>query len=134
MQSHPRPAADSSRYNAAVYGLAVAAAGALLHYGYNLAPVQHQAQVWNIAGALCRFVMLAIILWRVRGLALAPGAWWLAEEALVVGCSTAFILRPWVVPAGQDQCSALLGYDLGKVSAAILMVIVAYLYRRSRGS
>jgi hypothetical protein len=45
--------------------------------------------------------------------------WWVLEELMVAGCSLAFIASPWVVEAGQAQCSALLQFDLGRVGLLI---------------
>jgi len=55
-----------------------------------------------------------------RGWVLYPLAWWMAEEAMVIGCNAAFIVKPWTVPAGQDMCSSLLQFDLGRLGALVL--------------
>lgn len=94
-----------------------------LHYGWALAPVEHQAQAWNILGAAARAGLLVAVLWRCRGLVLAVGAWWLCEEAMVIGCSVAYMVSPWPVAPGESQCSALLGYDLGRIGALVLAVL-----------
>jgi hypothetical protein len=54
----------------------------------------------------------------------AVAGWWAVEELLVIGCNAAYIVKPWIVPAGQDMCSSLLGLDLGKVSAVALALLV----------
>ena len=111
----------------AVYGVAVAvlAACAVRHYGYTLAPDADRANWWNAIGALMILAAPVYAAWRWPGrLVWAAAAWWLLEEAMVVGCSLAYIVRPWTVAAGQDQCSALLGFDLGKLSAVIMACIL----------
>jgi hypothetical protein len=107
---------DRSQSQAALHGTAVALllAGAGLHYGWALVPVEHQAQVWNAAGAVVRAGLLMAVVWHVRSRwVLALAVWWLCEEAMVAGCSLAYILSPWEVLPGQAQCSALLQHDLG---------------------
>ena len=103
------------------------ALGAALHYGWWLVPAQHQADVWNIAGAAARLVLLTWVLWHRRGLVLAVGLWWALEEALVIGCSAWHIVAPWPRQAGQPQCNALLGYDLGTVGLLAVVVLAATL-------
>ena len=103
-----------------------------LHYGWNLAPPEHQAQVWNIAGALARLVMLTALVWRWRGLVtMLAGAWWAAEELMVIGCSALYIVRPWQVEPGQAQCSALIGYDLGTLGLCVITMLALWLSVRS---
>lgn len=108
------------------------ALGAALHYGWALAPPEDQAQAWNILGAVARLCMLAALLWHARGLALAVGAWWAAEELLVIGCSGLWIWRPWVVQPGQAQCSSLLHFDLGKVGVSVIALLALVLTRPVR--
>ncbi len=62
------------------------------------------------------------------GLALLAGAWWAAEEALVIGCNAAFLWHPWPVRAGEAACIGLLGFDpspLGVLAAAVLALMLA---------
>ena len=89
-----------------------------------------QARVWNVAGAAARLALLVALLWvwRVRGLALLAGAWWAAEETLVIGCNGAFLWRPWPIPPGEAACTGLLQFDLswlGLLVAALLAVRLA---------
>ena len=100
-----------------------------LHYGYHLAAPGDRADWWNIAGAVARSALLIALAWRWRGPVLLVVAWWLAEEAMVAGCSVAFIFGPWDVPEGQDQCSAILGLDIGKLTAAGLLGLLVWVTR-----
>jgi hypothetical protein len=113
---------------AAVYGAAVGmlALGAALHYGWALSPPEHAAQVWNICGAVARAALLIAVIARIKHpLTVAVAAWWLAEEAMVAGCSSLYIARPWPVPPGQAQCSSLLGLDIGIFGGLAIMAILA---------
>ena len=118
--------ANRRNVSSAVYRLALSllAACAALHYGWSLAPAQHQAQVWNILGALARIGLLWLA---VRGMPRAVvivAAWWTIEELAIAGCSALYIAMPWPVTAGQAQCSALLGMDLDKLGAAALVLVL----------
>lgn len=108
----------------------ILAGAALVHYGWALFPAEWQARVFNIGGAAGRLALLGVVLWvlRVRGLALLAGAWFAAEEALVIGCNAAFLWAPWPVERGQAACTGLLGFDLswlGIMVAALLAVRLA---------
>ena len=105
---------------------ALLALGVGLHYGWAAFPPELQAQAWNASGAITRAALVLALLWHVRDRwALLVGAWWLAEEAMVAGCSIAYMVSPWVVPAGEAQCSALLQFDLGRVGLACIALILA---------
>ena len=126
--------ADRGDASNAVHGAAVVVLAACVarHYGYTLAPDSDRAHWWNITGALLMMVLpvYAAFRWPSR-LVWAAAAWWLIEELMVVGCSLAYIVRPWPVVPGQDQCSALLGFDLGKVGALVIAgVVLAIIVRR----
>ena len=127
--------ADRRNDSSAVYRLALIllAACAALHYGWSLAPAQHQAQVWNILGAIARIGLLWLA---VRGMPSTVGivaTWWTIEELAIAGCSALYIAKPWPVAVGQAQCSALLGMDLDKVgAAALVLVLIAVRSYRSR--
>ena len=101
-----------------------------LFYGWATVPVEHQSQVWNISGALARFVLLGAVIWRVRSrFVLLVGAWWAAEELMVAGCSLLFIWRPWVIPPGDSQCAALLQFAVGKIGLLAIVLLLAILLR-----
>ncbi|MEY2854598.1 MAG: hypothetical protein RL030_1730 [Pseudomonadota bacterium] len=107
------------------------ALGLLTHYGYYGFPEEIAPHVWNIAGSLSRLCFLAYVLWHRHSIAIAVGAWWAAEEALVIGCSVAWLVAPWDT-AGRDQCTSLLGYDLGRLGALAVAVLLALLLKRRR--
>lgn len=120
--------ADRDHKRVAVYGTAVGllALGYALHYGWAMVPGEHAAQVWNICGAVARaallipwgFILQHPAVWMVV-------SWWLAEEALVAGCSGLYIARPWPVIPGQAQCSSLLNLDLGIFGSLAVICFVA---------
>lgn len=119
--------APVARHAPAGVALALLALFALRHYGYEAFPERMAARAWNVHGAL---VMLCLVGWGcvsavtlLRGpwltLALCIGAWWAAEEAMVIGCNVWWIMRPWGLLAGQSACYPLLQFDLGKVGAVV---------------
>ena len=100
------------------------ALGVMRHYAYGVFPGALHAQVWNILGAV---VMLALLWCLVAGQSwpvIAVAGWWTFEEAQVVICSTAYIIRPWEVPEGVDQCSALVGLDIGAIGIAVVAALL----------
>jgi hypothetical protein len=110
-----------------VYGAAVGllALGVTLHYGWALVPPEHAAQIWNAVGAVARAALLLWVAFHIRHPAVtAVTVWWLIEEALVAGCSAAYIIKPWPVPVGQAQCSSLFHLDLGTLGAVVIMILV----------
>lgn len=104
---------------------------AAMHYSYMLAAPGDAAQWFNAAGAITRAALLLALARRWRGVVLWVVAWWLAEEAMVAGCSVAYIVKPWAVLAGQDQCSALLHFDIAKLGAMVLALLLAISIKRS---
>lgn len=115
--------ANRSNDGSAVYGVALIGLGMLVHYGWSWFPVEHQAQVWNAAGALARLLAVCVAAECIRSSVFRfAAAWWAAEECLVIGCSLAYIAAPWDVPAGQAQCSALLQFDLGRVGLCVAVL------------
>lgn len=125
--------ADQSGHgNPALRAALILAGCAALHYGWALFPVEWQARAWNISGAAARLVLLGVVLWvlRVRGLALLAGGWFAAEEALVIGCNSAFLWRPWPIPPGEAACTGLLGLDLSWLGILAAAVLAGMLARR----
>jgi hypothetical protein len=101
--------------------------GTARHYGYALAPPDAQADVWNIAGALT----IIALLWSMRrGLSPMAGLialWFAAEELLVAGCSAAWLVQPWAVMPGDEQCSAKIGLKIGALSLIVVAILAAKL-------
>lgn len=90
-----------------------------------------QALVWNLCGALAMAFLLVLLLrayWSPT--VAAVGAWWLYEEALTALCSAGRILYWWPVPTGREQCSALVGVQLGAGSLVVIGVLAAYIWNR----
>lgn len=97
--------------------------GVIRHYGYELVSPENQALLWNATGAAV-ILMGLIFLW-VRYAGMWPVLlWWAVEELQVIACSVGRILAPWDVKPGQDQCSALIGFDLGSLGILCIALIL----------
>jgi hypothetical protein len=95
--------------------------GAQREYAWPLFAPEIQGQVWNIGGAVA---ILALLLMLDRSgwpmMAWAVAIWFAAEELLVVACSAAWIVSPWEVAAGEEQCTGRVGFKLGSIGIVIL--------------
>ena len=94
---------------------------AVRHYGYYLSP--QRALLWNVLGSAVILVFIAQQLRTLPRWGLYVAAWWAAEECMVIGCDVAYMFRPWPIHVGQDMCSSLLEFDIGKVGAAVVAVL-----------
>lgn len=114
----------------AVYGIAVILVGVVLHYGWSLFPPDKQAIVWNVSGSATRLLMLGVLCWIAwsRYVTL-PALWFVAEEAMVIGCNAAYYINPWPRIPGESMCSSLISFDLGKVSAVAWLMLTLYLWK-----
>lgn len=90
------------------------------HYGY-AAVGGDPAIVWNMLGAAVTIVLV----WEVSkpGWARYVALWWTAEELMTIGCNGWYLAFPWPIPAGQDMCSSLIQYDLGKVGTVVVTLL-----------
>ena len=102
--------------------------GVLRHYGWELAPPDIQAQVWNASGAIVIVIFLLAVAWRVSPIVTV---WWIAEEAQTILCSIGWILSPWQVKEGEAQCSALFGFDISTLGLLVVSLILACQYVKS---
>ena len=113
---------------AAHVGAVLALVLAVRHYGWVLAPASMHADVWNILGAAA--VAVLAFGWALWARSSVVWGLWLVlawHELSVGGCSVAFILDPWPVPLGQDQCAALVDWDVQKLGALVVLLAVVRL-------
>jgi hypothetical protein len=103
--------------------------GAVLHLGYAAAPLDAQPMAWNALGALARLMLVLAMVYPIASPAMgAVVAWLAAEELQVVVCNTAFAIRPWEIKAGHEMCSSMIGHDISKYTAVVVIGLLAYLY------
>jgi hypothetical protein len=103
------------------------------HHAYKLAPVAIEGHAWNIGGAAARLVLLGLVV----SLAWNPAvhtvaAWIAAEEAQAIGCTVAYIVKPWPMLPGQEKCSEALGLPLQAACLVALLWTGAWLLDRFR--
>lgn len=126
--------ANRSDNGPAFLGIAVSLLllGFITHYGWAWFAPEHQRLAFNALGAAARLILLVVVLWHVRSsLALLVGLWWASEELMVIGCSVGRMVKPWAVAPGESQCSALIGFDIGRISLLIIIALVWIAVRNS---
>lgn len=109
--------------------------GGLAQFGWHHAPEQAQADVWNASQALLVLVLLAMVASAYRSAwtwaaAALMGAW----QLMTAGCSLAFMVKPWPVEPGGEQCSAALNVPLGAIGAWLLVLAVVGAARSGGGA
>lgn len=106
---------------------------ATCRYAWNLAPVQHQADAWNIAQAMAVLGLLAMLAvpYRDSPAVLAVLALAAAWQVLTAGCSVAYIVAPWPVTDGQEQCDAALDAPVSVVGLWLASLLALQLAQRA---
>lgn len=104
------------------------------HHAYKLAPVALEGHAWNVGGAACRLVLLALVAaaWR-SPLVDLPASWLVAEEVQAIGCTVAYVVNPWPMSSGDEKCSAGLGLPLQTVCLVALLWTGAWLLDAYKG-
>lgn len=105
--------------------------GGVAQYAWKHAPVDAQADVWNVSQALLVLLCLALLanayrtgwVWCAAGLV---GAW----QALTAGCSLLWLAAPWPARPGDEQCSARFDLPLGAIGLWLLLLLAAALSQR----
>ena len=104
------------------------------HHAYKLAPIAIEGHAWNIGGAASRLVLIELLVLLVwHPLVHVPAAWFAAEEVQAIGCTVAYVIRPWPMVPGQEKCSAALGLPLQTVCLVALLWSGAWLLDSLRG-
>jgi hypothetical protein len=108
--------------------LAVLAAAFFGHHAYRLAPVELEGHAWNVGGSIARLLLLGLVAYAYRSpLVDVPASWLMAEEVQAVGCTVAYIIKPWPMPPGADKCSEALGLPLNVACMVALLWIAVWL-------
>ncbi len=109
--------------------------GGVAQFAWHHAPEQAQADVWNVSQAMLVLFLLAAFasayrsVWTWSAAALL-GSW----QLLTVACSLAYLLRPWQVRPGEEQCSAALNVPFGAIGAWLLVLMIAGAARPGGGA
>lgn len=97
------------------------------HYAYQWAHVEHQGTVFNIMRSAVSLMLLTMIAYQSRVVAL-PAAGMAGEEIQVIGCGTWWLVSPWEIKPGDELCSSGLGIPLGSIGIMALGMVAAHLY------
>lgn len=100
--------------------------GGMAEFAWHHVPPALQADVWNASGAALALLLLALVAnaYRTRA-ALWACALLAAYKAMTLGCTLAYLARPWPIAPGDGQCSAALNMPLGAVQAWLLALLAA---------
>lgn len=107
--------------------------GCAAAYGWQVAPQEQIAMVWNASGALYRLFLLAVIAllaWRrsVTLVALLLGVF----DLMVAGCSVLYLIEPWPILPTDERCSARLNFPLGVLCAVVALALTVHIARGKR--
>lgn len=112
--------------------------GVLRHYVWPLFPERLQSAAWQIgaagtAAALVALATMIAVAWLnapVRS-SIAVGLWWIAEEALTIGCEIAYLLNP-IAPTGDERCTAQIGAKIGTFGLLVVALLLVGVTRPAR--
>lgn len=110
--------------------LLLLALGIARHYVWPLLPEQLQTSAWQIGAACTAAALVALstmiaVAWLgapIRS-SVAVGLWWIAEEALTVGCEIAYLVNP-ITPTGDERCTAQIGAKIGTFSLLVVALLL----------
>ena len=107
--------------------------GVVLHFGWRGASAQFEGHAWNASQALLTFAAIALVAsaYRTKDVLLSCGllAVW---QIMTVGCSIAYMVKPFATEPGKASCSAALDLPVGLLSCALALLLLAHLLRPAR--
>ena len=122
----------SARQLDASLALALLLVGGAAQFAWQLVDPDWQADTWNASQGALMLLVLAVVWSRsgrmVRMACLLLALW----AALQTGCSLAYMVAPWPVAPGQEQCSAALDLPLGMVGLVLLAMAAGAAWERSK--
>lgn len=95
------------------------------HYGWQMVSGDAAPHVWNICAALSIIALSAREAWRAwdRNTAIVFVVL-SAHELAVILASAAYMLKPWPIPEGGAMLSSWVHFDMSKVGAFLLMLVL----------
>lgn len=102
----------------------------LTFYAYEFAAPRLWAELWNIGGAVGRLLLLGLVVLAYRSAPVTAAAlWWAVEDLQVIGCGAWWMVAPWPVEIGENQCSALVGVPLSLAGVSLGAVLAWVVHR-----
>lgn len=99
-------------------------------YAYEFAPPEAKAEVWNLGGAAGRLLLVVLVVLAYRSAPVTAAAlWWAVEDLQVIGCGAWWMVAPWPMEAGENQCSALVGVPLSLAGLSLGAVLAWVVHR-----
>ena len=99
-------------------------------YAYEFAPAESKAEVWNLGGAIGRMLLLVLVVLAHRSAPVTAAAlWWAVEDLQVIGCGAWWMVAPWPMEDGENQCSALVGVPLSLAGLSLGAVLAWVVHR-----
>lgn len=103
-------------------------------YGWQHVPADAQADIASIGAHAIILALLLMVGRAYRSRSLLPVLILQAGYSLqAAGCSAAYLIAPWPVQPGEEQCSAGLGIPLGMFGLVAALLILSNLSRRRDG-
>lgn len=98
-------------------------------FAWQLAEPKLMGHVWSLSGSLLRLLLIGLVAVAFRSKWIALVALFMAgEELIVLGCTTAFLVNPWI-PIPGESCTARLNLPLGVLGAVLGLAILISLVR-----
>lgn len=104
-------------------------AGVLKHYAWDLFDPGLKGVAAKGLGSLAMLALLGAVLYLAWSRAMAMVvAWFAFEEAQTVICTSAWLIKPWVLDPNRAMCSQRLDFDLGAIGVMAIAVILWRVY------
>lgn len=99
-------------------------------YAYEFGPPALRAEIWNLGGAFGRLLLVVLVVLRYRSAPITAAAlWWGFEDVQVIVCGVWWMVAPWPLELGQNQCEALTGVPLSLAGVSLGAVLAWVVHR-----
>ena len=115
-------------------GALILAAWFVGHHAYKLAPVSIEGHAWNVGGAASALLLIAAVVYLIRSPVVdVIAAWLAAEEFQAIGCTVAYLIKPWEMTPGEEKCSSGLGLPIQAACLIALLWCCAWFLDKQKG-
>jgi chromate transport protein ChrA len=116
----------------AAFALALLALGVVAQFAWRIAPEHLQDAAWTVGQAALIVALLGIVAVRYGNAVRVVCALLACWQAMTIGCTAAWMARPWQRQEGEALCSDLLNLPLGAMSGCVALILAWRLYSRGR--